>query len=77
MNEPGREVEIRYANSFRTGYNRDEFVIELGQSFEGKEMFHCRVVCTPPHAQELFRVLGESLDGYREEYGRIPEPEVD
>ena len=77
MNEPRREVEIRYANSFRTGSNRDEFVIELGQCFEGKEIFYCSLVCTPPHAQELFRLLGRSLDGYREEYGPIPEPEVD
>ena len=68
-------MDTRYANDFRIGFNRDEFVIDVGQSFEGAEAFYLRLVCTAPCMQSLFDLLRQSLEAYGLEYGPIPTPE--
>ena len=72
-----RPVDTRYANDFRIGFNRDEFVVEVGQSFEGTEAFYLRLVCTPPRIQSLLRLLQQSLEAYGHEYGPISAMEDD
>lgn len=68
-------LEARYANSFRTAYNRDEFIIDAGQSFDNKEHFFLRIISSPCYALELSRLLTESLERYREAYGPVTGPE--
>jgi hypothetical protein len=68
-------LEARYANTFRTGYNRDEFIIDAGQSVDNAEHFYLRIVSSPCYALELSRLLTESLERYREAYGPIAGPE--
>jgi len=68
-------IPTRYANDFRIGYNRDEFIVEVGQSFEASEVFFWRIVCTPPHAQAFLVLLQECVAQYGGEYGPIPRPE--
>ena len=68
-------MDTRYANDFRIGFNRDEFIIDVGQSFEGTEAFYLRLVCTPPCVQSLLALLRQSLEAYGLDYGPIPAPE--
>ena len=68
-------LEARYANSFRTAYNRDEFIIDAGQSIDNQEQFYLRIICSPFYALELSRLLTESLERYREQYGPEAGPE--
>jgi hypothetical protein len=72
MEADGERFETRYANNFRLGCNRHEFVLDFGESFEGQESFFLRIVCCPPYAQELLVILTESLQRYHEQYGVIP-----
>jgi hypothetical protein len=65
-------VDTRYANDFRIGFNRDEFVIDVGQSFEGSEAFYLRLVCTPERTHALLRLLQRSLEAYKREHGPLP-----
>lgn len=69
--------EARFANTFRIGYNPDEFVLDAGQSFEGEDRFYLRIICSPFCARELCRLLNESLREYRAQYGPIREQEED
>ncbi|MEZ5351552.1 MAG: DUF3467 domain-containing protein [Bryobacteraceae bacterium] len=66
-----RPSDTRYANHLKVGFNRDEFIIDVGQHFSDSENFFWRVVCTPPHAKEFLTVLRESLKLYEAEYGPI------
>lgn len=72
---PSDALEARYANSFRIAYNRYEFIIDAGQSVEDKEYFYLRIISSPCYAQELSRLLAESLEGYRGLYGPVAGPE--
>lgn len=68
-------LEARYANTFRTAYNRDEFIIDAGQSVDNEEHFYLRIISSPCYALELSRLLTESLERYREAYGPVAGPE--
>jgi hypothetical protein len=70
-------LDARYANDFRIGFNRDEFIVEVGQSFDGTEAFYTRLVCTPARVQSLLGLLRQSLEAYEREYGPIPTLESD
>lgn len=67
--------EARYANTFRTAYNRNEFIIDAGQSFEDQEHYYLRIISSPFYALELARLLTESLERYRKLYGPVAGPE--
>lgn len=68
-------LPAKYANHFCIGYNREEVVLDFGQSFGSSGPFFWRIICSPPHAQELLLLLGQSLDEYRKEFGPIARPE--
>lgn len=76
MDHPdGSRIDTRYANTIRVGFNRDEFIIDLGQQFADGESFYWRIVCTPPHASSFLNVLREAVGNYESEYGAIPDLE--
>jgi hypothetical protein len=71
----GKELEGRYANSFKVGQNAFEFVIDFGQSYveSEKETFHTRIVSSPFYANILLKMLQESIERYEQTFGSIPE----
>ena len=73
--KPGddKRIEGRYANYFTLGFDRDEFLLDFGQSFseEATPDYYVRVITTPGYAQILQRMLGESLLEYEKEFGPI------
>lgn len=71
----GHQPEARFANTFGIGYNRSEFVIDAGQAFDNRDHYYLRIICSPTSAQELCRLLTESLEHYRGKFGPIPDQE--
>ena len=67
------QIEGRYANYFTIGFDRDEFLLDFGQSFseEATPAAYVRIITTPGYAQILQRMLGESLVDYEKEFGPI------
>ena len=67
------QIEGRYANYFTIGFDRDEFLLDFGQSFseEATLAAYVRIITTPGYAQILQRMLGESLLEYEKEFGPI------
>jgi len=74
-NSRADRTEGKYANYFEVGHNELEFVIDFGQSFsDGRmEVFHTRIVTSPPYAKELLKVLEDSIEQYQATFGIIPE----
>jgi hypothetical protein len=68
-----RELEGRYANYFKVGYNAFEFVIDFGQHYtEGKgAQLHTRIVTGPGYAKELLHFLQDCIDRYESDFGFI------
>jgi hypothetical protein len=64
--DPDRKtpLEGRYANYFKVGHNRFEFVLEFGQLYQGEEIprMHTRIVTSPTYAREFMATLGQALD---------------
>jgi Protein of unknown function (DUF3467) len=76
-NEPPQEigeVEGRYANYFKVGYNAFEFLLDFGQFYtEGQAArFHTRIITNPIYAKSLLGVLRQSLERYEQTFGVIP-----
>lgn len=70
--------EGRYTNYFKIGFNSFEFILDLGQAYEGGagEVLHTRIVTGPAYAKALARLLTESLAAYERTCGPIPEIDV-
>jgi hypothetical protein len=67
-------MEGRYTNYFQIGHNALEFLVDFGQKYSGnREYMHSRMVMSPAHAKELFKLLGRSIDIYEEQFGEIEE----
>lgn len=64
-------LEARYANAFNIGYNRFEFIIEFGQSYEenGTSSMHTRIVTGPAYATVLLQTLRDTIRSYEEVFG--------
>jgi len=61
-----------YANYFEIGHTPFEFVIDFGQSYEGKDTAcHTRIVTSPTYARALLQTLGEAVDEYRKRFGEV------
>jgi len=69
------EPEGRYSNYFKVGFNSFEFILDFGQAYEGvaAELHHTRLITGPAYAKALARLLLDSLEGYEQTYGTIPE----
>ena len=73
-NHDKEDVPAIYANYFRVGYNSSEFLFDFGRHFEGEEeRIYQRIITTPSGARELNQLLGESIRGYEEAFGPMPQ----
>ncbi|MGI9102225.1 MAG: DUF3467 domain-containing protein [Terriglobales bacterium] len=64
------DVEAKYANCFRVGYNTFEFFIDFGQVTEGKRArVHTRIISNPDSAKALQIALQQSLAEYESSFG--------
>lgn len=71
------QLEGRYANYFKVGYNAFEFVLDFGQYYpEGKEaQLHTRIITGPTYMKTLLELLRESIDRYEQTFGTIAKEE--
>ncbi len=67
------ELEGRYANYFKVGYNAFEFILDFGQLYsENKDIkFFTRIITNPISAKNLIEVLQESIAQYEQIHGAI------
>jgi hypothetical protein len=67
-----------YANLLRVAFNPGEFYLAFAQmtqaSSDGAHLVSS-LVTSPVRAKAILRVLSESVQGYEERFGEIPEPE--
>jgi len=68
-----QELEGRYANYFKVGYNAYEFVIDFGQFYseDDKTKLCARIVTGPVYAKTLLSILQNTIDCYEQNYGVI------
>ena len=71
--EEDSDIEGRYANYFKVGYNAVEFLFDFGQFYpEGeKAQLHTRIITGPVYAKALLETLRESLDRYEQTFGTV------
>lgn len=70
------DIEGRYANQFRIGFNSYEFVLDFGQEYPpGPERVHTRIITSPPVARHLSETLDQSLRDYESKFGPLRESE--
>jgi hypothetical protein len=71
--EAPREIEGRYANYFKVGYNAFEFLLDFGQFYPESQRasFHTRIITPPIYAKALLEILRVSIDGYEQTFGAI------
>ncbi len=70
---PKKAPLARYANYFEVSHNAFEFLIDFGQ-FQPESQsvhFHSRMAFGPTHAKLLAAVLGNALDRFESEHGKI------
>jgi len=67
------QLEGKYANYFKVGYNAFEFVIDLGQLYSenGGAHLHSRIITSPIYAKALLETLQESIQQYERTFGVI------
>ncbi|HEV2860968.1 MAG TPA: DUF3467 domain-containing protein [Pyrinomonadaceae bacterium] len=68
--EGAPDLEGRYANYFKVGYNAFEFVLDFGQCYaedEGAQL-HTRIVTGPSYAKGLLKFLQDCIDNYELEF---------
>jgi hypothetical protein len=77
----GHDLEGRYANYFKVGYNAFEFVLDFGQHYTEDEdkgaQLHTRIVTGPIYAKALLEFLQECIDKYELDFGAITGNAVD
>lgn len=75
--EPGEvgQLEGRYANYFKVGYNAFEFVLDFGQFYPASEQTqpHTRIITSPIYAKALLETLEEAIDQHEQTFGAIKE----
>jgi uncharacterized protein DUF3467 len=66
-------LEGRYANYFKVGYNAFEFLLDFGQYYnEGENaQLHTRIITSPIYAKSLLEILGNCIDQYEQQFGKI------
>lgn len=66
-------IEGRYANYFKVGYNAFEFLIDFSQLYtESEEVkLHTRIITNPVYAKALLETLYESIKQYENNFGKI------
>ena len=67
-------LQGRYANYFKVGHNAFEFVVDLGQYYDGDDenlQMHTRIVTSPVYAKRLLTTLQEAIVQHEAKFGRI------
>ena len=69
------DLEGRYANYFKVGYNAFEFLLDFGQYYSEGEaaQLHTRIVTSPTYAKSLLEFLRDCIGQYEQQYGLIAE----
>jgi len=69
----GHDLEGRYANYFKVGYNAFEFLFDFGQYYTEDErlQLHTRIVTGPSYAKTLLEILKDSISQYEVDFGDI------
>jgi len=67
------QLEGRYANYFKVGYNAIEFLLDFGQFYPEAEhaRLHTRIITSPQYAMALLETLREAIDRYEQSFGPI------
>lgn len=67
------DLEGRYANYFKIGYNAFEFLLDFGQLYNGDEraQLHTRIITSPAYAKNLLKLLQDSIAQHEETFGAI------
>jgi hypothetical protein len=67
------DLESRYANYFRIGYNEFEFVFDFGEFRGGVAgpRWHSRTITAPFYMKVLAQLLATSVGRYEAVHGRI------
>jgi hypothetical protein len=67
------DLEGRYANYFKAGYNAFEFLLDFGQCYAEDEeaQLHTRIITSPIYAKTLLEFLRECIDQYEHDFGVI------
>jgi hypothetical protein len=75
--EEPSNLEGRYANCFKVGYNAFELVIDFGQVSGTSDVARLtsRIVTNPRSAKALHEILGQTLEEYERTFGVIQEEE--
>jgi len=72
--EDTSDIEGRYANCFKIGFNAFEFVLDFGQTTGGDERVRStvRVISNPRSAKVLYHTLKQVIKEYEVSFGAIP-----
>lgn len=75
VNPPCSKLEMQYANYFEVGYNAFEFVIKFSQKHAGSQKAELctKIVTSPIYANQLLKILQNSMKQYEEQFGPIKE----
>ena len=67
------QIEGRYSNYFRIGFNAFEFLLDFSQMYpEDKEAkLHTRIITSPAYVKSLSKVLCKSIKQYERTFGAI------
>jgi Protein of unknown function (DUF3467) len=68
-----KDVEGRFANYFKAGFNAFEMILEFAQFYEDSSSprMQARIVTSPAYAKVFLEVLRDSMEQYEKAYGPI------
>ena len=68
--EKNKGLTGQYANHFRLGFNKAEFVLDFCQQYEGDKdvTCHSRIIIAPEYIHEFKKLLNETLEMHQMHY---------
>jgi hypothetical protein len=68
-----KDLEGRYSNYFKIGYNAFEFVLDFGQLHQenANAQLHTRIITSPAYAKNLLETIQGSIEQYEQAFGAI------
>jgi len=70
-------VKMSYINSYYVTYSKDIFYIELRCRGPKDENVVTKVYVNPFNAKGLMKALSKMITDYENNYGELPEPEIE
>jgi len=65
------ELLGNYSNVAIIKHTKREFALDFLLRFDNYNMLAARVITSPQHAKEIYKVLGENIGRYEKQYGEI------